>query len=270
MKKYIIFLLILIGFICISTVSAADNATDDIVSSTQDVELKHENVEKVESNVHFKMYVEKYKVLSNKDFNYKVNIYHPTKYLGGIMVTVSIRDNGGNIKEHYIYTNSKGDASLKLNLPAGIYTTRFDAWVDDDEENDWLIKHGTIIVKDPKKTTDNNKIIKKSNVKTVNIKLKKNGITGKKLKTGDKLLAITNSGFGQYGRSINIGTLINVGQEGQHSTKLLKAKVYFKNKYTGKIIAKKAKAIKHNYNIKPLKWIDKLSPLKAKIWYKPR
>ena len=170
MKKYIIFLLILIGFICISTVSAADNATDDIVSSTQDVELKKVNVEKVESKVHF----------------------------------------------------------------------------------------------------DNNKIIKKSNVKIVNIKLKKNGITGKKLKTGDKLLAITNSGFGQYGRSINIGTLINVGQEGQHSTKLLKAKVYFKNKYTGKIIVKKAKAIKHNYNIKPLKWIDKLSPLKAKIWYKPR
>ena len=94
--------------------------------------------------------------------------------------------------------------------------------------------------------------------------------TSKTLKTGDCLLTAATSKNGQHGRSVTIGTMIDAGQEGQHSTKLIKAKVWFKNTKTGKIITRTKTSTNNYYNIKKFSWINGYKPYKAKVWYKFR
>lgn len=61
---------------------------------------------------------------------------------------------------------------------------------------------------------------------------------------------------------------IDAGQEGQHSTKLLKAKVWYKNTQTGKTITKTKYATKNKRDIKKFSWISGYKPIKVKVWYK--
>lgn len=92
-----------------------------------------------------------------------------------------------------------------------------------------------------------------------------------KLKTGDILLAAATNRNGQHGRGVTIGTLINAGLEGQHSTKLVKGIVLYKNKNTGKIITKTQKETDWNdHNLKRLPWINGYVPYKAKVWYQKK
>ena len=61
--------------------------------------------------------------------------------------------------------------------------------------------------------------------------------------------------------------MIDAGQEFQHSTRLLQAKIWFKNEYTGKIKTKIVGTSHKGYNIKHVKWIEDYVPYKAKVWY---
>lgn len=110
----------------------------------------------------------------------------------------------------------------------------------------------------------------KTYVATMKIKVSNHWYNSKILKTGDELLIAATSRYGQHGKGVTIGTMIDAGQEGQHSTKLIKAKVWFKNTKTGKIkiITKSAKS--NGYNIKKFNWMKNYKPYKAKIWYKFR
>ena len=113
---------------------------------------------------------------------------------------------------------------------------------------------------------------KPSYVKGVTFKLRDSHhyFTSAKLKTGDTILAACNSQDGQFGRGIHIGTQISPGQEFHRNTKLIKAKIFLKNIYTGKIITKIQYPINNGFNIKPLKWIDDYTPFKAQVWYMKR
>ena len=135
------------------------------------------------------------------------------------------------------------------------------------EKTEFTKKKGKIIKADAKKSK------KKSKKYTATLKLKVDDMyySTKKLKTGDRLEACANSySGGQHGKGITIGTMIEAGQEGQHSTKLIKAKVWFKNDNNGKIKTKIQKAGKNKYNIKKVKWINGYTPYKVKVWYKYR
>ena len=116
------------------------------------------------------------------------------------------------------------------------------------------------------------KILKKIRGKSVTLKLKvdRSKYCEKKLKTGDVLLAVANSYDRQHPKGVSIGTMIDAGQEGQHSTKLIKAKIWFKNKYTGSVITRTVGSSYSGYNIQHVNWIDGYVPYKAKVWYTSR
>ena len=58
------------------------------------------------------------------------------------------------------------------------------------------------------------------------------------------------------------------GLENPKHTRLVKAKFYFKNKKTGKVITKTSKKVKYNeIVVKPVKGY---SPYKAVVWYKDK
>lgn len=60
------------------------------------------------------------------------------------------------------------------------------------------------------------------------------------------------------------------GQELQHSTRLIKAKIFYHREGDGKVVSKIVKPIKDKYNIKPVKWNDDIIPFKGIFWYKKR
>ena len=139
----------------------------------------------------------------------------------------------------------------------------------------------TTITRDKLETSSNDVILKQEITEkpltssrtytiTYKVKVSNHWYTSKTLKTGDCLLTAATSKNGQHGRSVTIGTMIDAGQEGQHSTKLIKAKVWFKNTKTGKIITRTKTSTNNYYNIKKFSWINGYKPYKAKVWYKFR
>ena len=112
---------------------------------------------------------------------------------------------------------------------------------------------------------------KKPYTVTFNLKPYSNYYSEVRLKTGDLLLAATSNRNGQHGKGVTIGTLIDAGLEGQHSTKMIKGVVYYKNKNTGKIITRtQTKTLMDGLNLKKLPWISGYVPYKAKVWYQKR
>ena len=91
----------------------------------------------------------------------------------------------------------------------------------------------------------------------------------KKLKNGDSISTEYES---RQGRQNSPGVYIwaiSKGLEGAKHTKLIKAKIFFKNKYTGKVITKTlSKLVDHTTFIqKPVKGY---SPYKATVWYRDK
>lgn len=190
----------------------------------------------------------KYDMQTHKKFSIK---FLNTKGKALKHKTVKIKVKG---KTYKIKTNSKGIAKIKINSfkPGKHKITAYNP-----------------ISKETRKILV--KIIKKIRGKTVTLRLKvDNGYTVKKLKTGDVLLASTDSFDRQHAQGVSIGTMIDAGQEGQHSTRLIQAKIWFKNDYTGKIITKVKGTANKGFNIKHVYWIDDYTPYKAKVWYTHR
>ena len=105
---------------------------------------------------------------------------------------------------------------------------------------------------------------------TLTLHVNSNWYSQARLKTGDVLLGTASSYFRQHGKGVSIGTMIDAGQEGQHSTRLIKAKVWFENDYTGNVITRTHSSANNGYNIKKFNWIDGYTPYKAQVWYKHR
>jgi len=89
----------------------------------------------------------------------------------------------------------------------------------------------------------------------------------KKLKNGDYINTVYETEYMQYDPGVYV-QCSSGGLENPKHTKLLKAKFYFKNKKTGKIITKTSKKVKYNeIVVKPIKGY---SPYKATVWYRDR
>ena len=126
--------------------------------------------------------------------------------------------------------------------------------------------------KSVKRSSDNFNMIVKPNYNSVTLTLhvNSNWYSQARLKTGDVLLGTASSYFRQHGKGVSIGTMIDAGQEGQHSTRLIKAKVWFENDYTGNVITRTHSSTHNGYNIEKFNWIDGYTPYKAQVWYKHR
>lgn len=89
----------------------------------------------------------------------------------------------------------------------------------------------------------------------------------KKLKNGDYINTVYATEYRQYDPGVYV-QCSSGGLENPKYTKLLKAKFYFKNKKTGKIITKTSTKVKYNeIVVKPVKGY---SPYKATVWYKDK
>ena len=90
----------------------------------------------------------------------------------------------------------------------------------------------------------------------------------KKLKNGDHACTVYETKYAQYYPGVYVQTY-NQGLDYPKHTKLIKAKFYFKNKKTGKIITKTSSKVlsKTTLMVKPIKGY---SPYKATVWYKDK
>lgn len=89
----------------------------------------------------------------------------------------------------------------------------------------------------------------------------------KKLKNGDRIHTVYAAEYRQYEPGVYVQSTSG-GYDSPKHTKLIKAKFFFKNKKTGKIITKTSKKVKNNcIVIKPVKGY---SPYKATVWYRDR
>ena len=90
-------------------------------------------------------------------------------------------------------------------------------------------------------------------------------IKSKKLKNGDHIDTVYETKYRQYYPGVYVEAT-GGGLSYPKHTKLLKAKYFFKNKKTGKIITKTSKKVKYySIVIKPIKGYV---PYKAKVWYR--
>lgn len=210
--------------------------------------------------------IKKVKYKSNSYFKIKLYDwdYDAVKYKKIILKVWT----GKKTKTYQLKTNSKGIAKFNTKkLKAGTHKVKIIFKGSGNYESTY--DYSKIIVK--KKTTKKITTKKKSSYKTFTLKLKVDSTyySQKKLKTGDVFLASCNSYARQHPKGIVMGTAgIDAGQEGQHSTKLLKAKVWYKNTQTGKTITKTKYATKNKRDIKKFNWISGYKPIKAKVWYK--
>lgn len=90
----------------------------------------------------------------------------------------------------------------------------------------------------------------------------------KRLKNGDHACTVYETKYRQYNPGVYVETY-NQGLEYPKHTKLIKAKFYFKNKKTGKIITKTSSKVhaKTSIIVKPIKGY---SPYKATVWYRDK
>lgn len=112
-----------------------------------------------------------------------------------------------------------------------------------------------------------NVVILKRGVHKVSVRI--DGPTGyfpsKKLKNGDRIYTMYETKYRQYSPGVYVEARLSGLEDPQH-TKLIKAKFYFKNKQTGKIITKTSNKLKYDtIKVKPIKGY---SPYKAKVWYR--
>lgn len=89
----------------------------------------------------------------------------------------------------------------------------------------------------------------------------------KRLKNGDYINTVYETKYRQYDPGVYV-ELSSGGLELPKHSKLVKAKFYFKNKKTGKVITKTSNKVKYQYiKVKPVKGY---SPYKATVWYKDK
>ena len=86
-----------------------------------------------------------------------------------------------------------------------------------------------------------------------------------KLKNGDRISTMYETKHAQYDPGVYVESFYK-GLEGAKHTKLVKAKFFFKNKKTGKVITKTSSEVADGRIV--IDPIDGYSPYKATVWYK--
>ena len=89
----------------------------------------------------------------------------------------------------------------------------------------------------------------------------------KKLKNGDRIYTVYSSKYKQYNPGVYIEARLS-GLENPKHTKLIKAKIFFKNKRTGQVITKVSSKVRH-HTIK-VNMIRGYTPYKATVWYRDK
>ena len=110
-------------------------------------------------------------------------------------------------------------------------------------------------------------VVLKKGVHKVNVRfvVSDTAIKSKKLKNGDYIDTVYETKYRQYYPGVYVEANGGGLSYAKH-TKLLKAKYFFKNTKTGKVITKTSKKVKHDgIVIKPIKGYV---PYKAKVWYR--
>ena len=160
-----------------------------------------------------------------------------------------------------------GIGKIRIKMPSKCKTFRCIATFYGNKN---LIKSSTkfkITVKKPKKTktTKKAKAKKKSNLKSLTLKVSSNRYHSKNLKNGDTISNFYSTYDGQYSPGIHVEAgYFNNGPDNPRHTKLVKAKVWFKNSY-GKVVTRTVK--RNGYYIK-INRISGYSPYKVKVYYK--
>lgn len=167
------------------------------------------------------------------------------KLLKNTMVKVKVK---GKILK--LKTNSKGIVKIKSNFKVG---------------RDKVVAYNPVSGEKRKITV----VVLKKGMHKVNIRVDDptNYFPTKRLKNGDVLDTVYETEYRQYSPGVYV-ELTAGGLEPSKHTKLIKAKFYFKNKKTGKVITKTSSKVKYHYIVvKPVKGY---SPYKATVWYKDK
>ena len=175
---------------------------------------------------------------------------------------------GNSYKYYTVKTNTNGVAKFNTkNLKVGTHKVYVFT-----KSNDYdLYSASKIIVKKSSTTTTAKKKTSSYSVTLALKNIAKSTPKYIKLKTGQKLVGFYKSNNqGMYFKGVHIGTLLQPGQGDTSNTKLLKAKVFFKNK-AGKTISKTYTSVtSKGFNMKLIKWVSGYTPVKATVWYKHR
>lgn len=89
----------------------------------------------------------------------------------------------------------------------------------------------------------------------------------KKLKNGDRLYTVYSDRYAQYTPGVYVEARLS-GLENPQHTKLVKAKFFFKNKNTGRVITKSSSKVRWDtIKVSP---VSGYSPYKVKVWYRDK
>ena len=242
------------------TDSIDDNATTSTdQNTTQQNAVKSEKIRPTvfceQGFIHKKSKAFKVKVYSYDDDTSKIS-YHKN-----LKLTVKVKI-GEKTKTYHVKTNNKGEAKILnvKNLKVGTYKVT----VTTPNERFKIKEKGHILIygKAKKKTT---------------IKMKKNkyGIEAtKKLNKRDILWTFYEPRDAQFKKGVYAKTYdVKDPLDGFPHSMIYKAKFYFKNKKTGKIISKTAKLKADKFygwkdiKVKPIKGYK---PIETKVWYLTR
>ena len=235
----------------------ASTTTDQ--NTTQQNAVKSEKIRPTvfcsQGFIHKKSKAFKVKVYSYDDDTSKIS-YHKN-----LKLTVKVKI-GKKTKTYHVKTNNKGEAKILnvKNLKVGTYKVT----VTTPDERFKIKEKGHILIygKAKKKTT---------------IKMKKNkyGIEAtKKLNKRDILWTFYEPRDAQFKKGVYAKTYdVKNPLDGHSHSMIYKAKFYFKNKKTGKIISKTAKLKADKFygwkdiKVKPIKGYK---PIETKVWYLTR
>ena len=113
-------------------------------------------------------------------------------------------------------------------------------------------------------------VVLKKGVHNVNIRIDNPTVyfPVKRLSNGDRVETVYETQYRQYNPGVYVQVFGSSGLSDAKHTKLIKAKFFFKNKKTGKVITKTSSKVKYNgISIKPIKGY---SPYKASVWYRDK
>lgn len=197
------------------------------------------NTVKVKSTIMKSEKLVKYSNEKSKKFKFKF-VDSKGKSLVKKMVTFKIKG-----KNYRLRTDSEGYVKLKLNLGWGKH--RITAYNPKSKE-----------------TRKFSVVILKRGLHKVKIRIDDptDEFPHKRLKNGDHLYSIYVTKDAQYKN----GVYAELGYDFAH-TKLVKAKFYFKNKATGKVITKTSSKVDYGTWIK-VKAVKGYSPFRATVWYR--
>ena len=164
---------------------------------------------------------------------------------------------GKKYKVYKLKTNSKGIAKFntkKLSVGSHkVVITSLNKYYK-------ISKKSKIIVKKAKAK-------KKSNLKSITLKVSSNRYHGKDLKNGDTISNFYSTYDGQYSPGIHVEAgYFKYGPDDPRHTKLVKAKAWFKNSY-GKVITR---TVKRKGTYIKINRISGYSPYKVKVYYKKK